>query len=161
MFSLTDYPEFRIMSEHSKIDPGPQDVAGSSYTYIDGFNNHILGKSDHAAIYHGEGNTILNSPWTQIYHSHHVIVEGGEKMTLHSLSYVHVTPDGHRPLNQSDWEALTKRVRGIVDPIQIGKDGRCTCNVIFDCPLGRVGHMSRCTEAELQAESIPTERHPN
>jgi hypothetical protein len=96
-----------------KVEPVPVNAAASSYTYICGFNNHILGTSDHAAIYHGEGNTILNSPWTQLYHSHHVIVEGGEKMALHSLSYVHVTPDGHRPLNESDWEALTKRVRGI------------------------------------------------
>lgn len=105
-----------VMDNSRTFDLGPQNVAASSYTYVDGFDNAVLGTSDHAAIYHGEGNTILNSPWTQLYHSHHVIVEGGEKMTLHSLSYVHVTPDGHRPLNESDWDALTKRVRGIEEP---------------------------------------------
>jgi hypothetical protein len=107
------FRESVVMDNSRAFDLGPQNVATSSYTYVDGFDNAVLGTSDHAAIYHGEGNTILNSPWTQLYHSHHVIVEGGEKMTLHSLSYVHVTPAGHRPLNESDWDALTKRVRGI------------------------------------------------
>lgn len=101
---------YEVSGDHSFKLP-PENIAASCHCFVDGIDNAILGNSDHSGIYHGEGSTILNSPKTQLYHSHHVIIEGVEGVNLHSLSYVHVTPAGHAPLNEQDWRRETERVR--------------------------------------------------
>jgi len=44
------------------------------------------------------------------------------------------------------------------DPVEIGKDGRCTCHAGSVCPLGKAGMQFRCTREELEGAGIPTEQ---
>lgn len=47
-----------------------------------------------------------------------------------------------------------------IEPIKIGKDGRCQCHCGMTCPLGRSGMELRCTRDELQSAGIPTTETP-
>lgn len=44
-----------------------------------------------------------------------------------------------------------------MEPIQIGKDGLCTCHCGTKCPLGRIGSSMRCTRLELTSAGFLVE----
>jgi len=59
---------------------------------------------------------------------------------------------------EDDTEQARRQVGQEPGVVDIGEDGRCTCDAATKCPLGRVGSMARCTEAELAANHVPTRR---